>query len=58
MGQSMEDDLRLGQIAVRMGLLSAQDLPGLIQEARAASGLARPDAAERVIAAVLDTLSP
>jgi predicted Zn-dependent protease len=35
MGRSMEDDLRLGQIAVRMGLLRAQDLPDLIQEARA-----------------------
>jgi predicted Zn-dependent protease len=34
MAQSMESDLHLGQIAVRMGLIQAQDLPQLIQEAR------------------------
>ena len=31
----MESDLHLGQIAVRMGLIRAQELPRLIQEARA-----------------------
>ncbi|MGE0709997.1 MAG: protein kinase [Planctomycetota bacterium] len=35
MARSMESDLHLGQIAVRMGIIQAQDLPRLIQEARA-----------------------
>ena len=35
MGERPDSDLRLGQIAVRMGLVAPRDLPGLLQEARA-----------------------
>jgi lipopolysaccharide biosynthesis regulator YciM len=35
MSQPLDSDLRLGQIAIRMGVIAPQDLPALLHEARA-----------------------
>ena len=39
----IDEDLRFGQVAVRMGMLAAQDLPRLMKEAREARAASKRD---------------